>query len=109
MTAPELSATEVADGLASGEVVAVDVRESQEWEAGHISGAIWVPMGEIADRVAELPADRRLAMVCRSGVRSEMVADAFHAAGFDVLNMTGGMLSWVRMGLPIEPGDGHVL
>jgi rhodanese-related sulfurtransferase len=109
VTAPEVSATEVAAGLASDELVAVDVREPQEWAAGHISGAVWIPMGEIAARVVELPSDRRLAIVCRSGARSEMVADAFHAAGYDAVNMAGGMLAWLRVGLPIEPGDGHVL
>ena len=55
MSAPELSATEVASALERGELAAVDVREAGEWNAGHIAGAVWIPMGEFADRVSELP------------------------------------------------------
>ena len=109
MSAPQLTPSEVAAGLAAGEMVAVDVREAEEWEAGRIDGAIWIPLSELGARAAELPAACRLAMVCRSGSRSGYAADAFHAESVDAVNMAGGMKAWVAAGLPIAPQDGVVL
>jgi rhodanese-related sulfurtransferase len=107
VTAPEVSAADVAAALSRGEVTAVDVREAGEWEAGHIAGALWIPMGELPDRLAELPA-APLAIVCRSGSRSGMVADWLARSGVDASNMAGGMLAWRAASLPIEPADGFV-
>jgi rhodanese-related sulfurtransferase len=107
MSAPELSATEVAAALERGELAAVDVRESGEWDAGHIAGALWIPMGEFADRVSELP-EGRLAIVCRSGARSGVVADWLVHSGVDAVNLTGGMEAWHAASLPIEPVDGWI-
>jgi rhodanese-related sulfurtransferase len=109
VTAPQLTPREVAAGLASGELVAIDVREMEEWQAGHIDGAVWIPLSQLAARAAELPAGRRLAMVCRSGSRSGYAADAFHAEGVDAVNMSGGMQAWVAAGLRMSPEDGMVL
>ena len=52
MSAPELSAADVAAALQRGEIAAVDVREAVEWDAGHLAGSVWIPMGEFAERVA---------------------------------------------------------
>ena len=108
MSAPELSAAEVAAALERGEVAAVDVREAGEWEAGHIAGALWIPMGEFTQRVAELP-EVPLAIVCRSGSRSGMVADWLVREGIDASNMAGGMLAWQAGSLPIEPAGGFIV
>jgi rhodanese-related sulfurtransferase len=107
VSAPELSAAEVAAALERGELTAVDVREPGEWEAGHIAGALWIPMGELADRVSELPGGR-LAIVCRSGARSGVVADWLERSGVDAVNLAGGMQSWHAASLPIEPVDGWI-
>ena len=107
MSAPELSATEVAAALERGELAAVDVREPGEWDAGHIAGALWIPMGEFADRVSELP-EGRLAIVCRSGARSGVVADWLERSGVDAVNLAGGMEAWHAASLPIEPVDGWI-
>jgi rhodanese-related sulfurtransferase len=109
VSAPEVSAAEVFAGLTAGHLVAVDVRTPEEWEAGHIAGAVWIPMFELGARLGELRRDARLAIVCRSGARSGVVADHLHAAGFDAVNMAGGMEDWVRVGLPIEPADGFIV
>jgi|1185.fasta_scaffold06908_2 rhodanese-related sulfurtransferase len=109
MNAPQLSVQETAEALASGAAVGIDVREPQEWEAGRISGVAWIPFGELAARAAELPADTRVVLICRSGARSGYAAEAFHSEGADVANMAGGMKAWVAAGLPIEPEDGWVL
>jgi rhodanese-related sulfurtransferase len=107
MTAAELTAAEVAAALERGEIVAVDVREAGEWEAGHIAGATWIPMGEIPERAGELPA-APLAIVCRSGARSGMVADWLVRSGIDAVNLAGGMQAWQAASLPIEPPGGFV-
>ena len=107
MSAPELSAADVAVALQRGELTAVDVREPSEWDAGHIAGALWIPMGEFADRVSELP-QGRLAIVCRSGARSGVVADWLEQSGVDAVNLAGGMQAWHAASLPIEPVDGWI-
>jgi rhodanese-related sulfurtransferase len=107
MSAPELSAADVAVALERRELVAVDVREPSEWDAGHIAGALWIPMGEFADRVSELP-HGRLAIVCRSGARSGVVADWLERSGVDAVNLAGGMQAWHAASLPIEPVDGWI-
>jgi len=107
MSAAELPASEVAAALERGELAAVDVREPGEWDAGHIAGALWIPMGEFADRLSELP-QGRLAIVCRSGVRSGVVADWLERSGVDAVNLAGGMQAWQAASLPIEPVDGWI-
>jgi len=107
MSAPELSAIEVAAALERGELAAVDVREPAEWDAGHIAGALWIPMGELDERVSELP-QGRLAIVCRSGAHSGVVADWLERSGVDAVNLAGGMQAWHAASLPIEPVDGWI-
>lgn len=83
----------------------VDVRESHEWAAGHAPGAIHVPLGELhPDR---LPAAERLLCICRSGARSSQVVAALRNAGYDAVNVDGGMNAWHARGLPIVRDDGH--
>jgi rhodanese-related sulfurtransferase len=105
---PEVTPREAAALLADGAVEAVDVREASEWEAGRIAGARWIPLGELAERAGELPSDRPLLMVCRSGVRSRFAAAAFARAGYDARNLDGGLVSWAADGLPLEPDGGVV-
>jgi rhodanese-related sulfurtransferase len=107
VTAPELEPAAVAAAMAGGELSVIDVREPVEWDAGHIDGAVLIPLGEFADRVGELPAGP-LAIVCRSGSRSSMAADWLHSSGVPAANMTGGMKAWAAAGLPIDPVDGRV-
>jgi DMSO/TMAO reductase YedYZ molybdopterin-dependent catalytic subunit/rhodanese-related sulfurtransferase/glyoxylase-like metal-dependent hydrolase (beta-lactamase superfamily II) len=78
----------------------LDVREPEEWNQGHAAGALLVPMGEIQARRDEIPADRRVVVVCRSGGRSAAVTDSLRAQGYDALNLTGGMCAWTAAGLP---------
>jgi|SRR5690348_12338287 rhodanese-related sulfurtransferase len=105
--APQLGALEARDALAAG-ASAVDVREREEWDAGHLAGAIWIPLGELGTRLDELP-EGPLVIVCRTGSRSGMVADALVGIGRDARNLAGGLKLWVAAGLPLEPAGGHVL
>lgn len=95
--------------LAAGEAIHVlDVRGDEEWEAGHVDGAIHVMAGELAERLDEVPDDGRpVAVVCRSGYRSTVAASILERAGrSDLINVTGGMSAWQQAGLPMtRAGD----
>lgn len=83
--------------------VFVDVREPNEWASGHMPGAIHIPLGNLAQRSGELPKDRRIITVCRSGGRSLNAIDTLARAGFgDVKSMAGGMIEWSKRGRPVE-------
>ncbi len=85
------------------DVSVLDVRDSDEFENGHIPGAALMPLPEIDDRLAEVPADQTVIVVCQSGRRSEEAAALLEGSGFDnVLHMTGGVRAWTRAGFEIE-------
>lgn len=88
------------------EVLFLDVREPHEWKAGHVEGALHVPMQQLRDEVGRLPQDRRIVAVCRSGARSGAVTGALRQAGFDAVNLVGGMHAWAGAGLPFVAEDG---
>lgn len=81
--------------------VILDVREPDEWAAGHIDGALHVPMGAIPQHLEELPDDHRLAVVCRSGGRSARVTEYLRQQGLDAVNVDGGMTAWAKAGRPM--------
>jgi rhodanese-related sulfurtransferase len=86
--------------------VLLDVREANEWEAGHAPGAKWVPLGELEGARFQIPINRRIVCVCRSGVRSAQAAATLIQMGFDAVNMAGGMRDWSAQGLPVVRDDG---
>ncbi|APE33651.1 ArsR family transcriptional regulator [Nocardia mangyaensis] len=88
----------------AGEITLIDVRPHEEYNAGHIPGAINVPLAELADRLAEFPTDRAVVAYCR-GAFCVMAPDAIrigHQAGRDVKRLDEGMLEWTLAGLPVE-------
>lgn len=105
-TVRQVSVDEIAAQLAAGAVNVVDVRGAAEWEAGHLPGVPNVPVGFLADRLAELPADRPLVVQCQSGARSAIAASVLQAHGVtDVANLVGGYQAWVAGGNPVERED----
>jgi len=84
----------------------LDVREDDEWAAGHAGTAVHIPMGEVADRLGEVPADRTVVCVCRAGGRSLAVANLLAGSGYDVANLAGGMQVWESSGRPVVTDDG---
>ena|SRR6476646_5449425 len=107
--APQLSPAQAGGALRDEGALAVDVREVEEWQAGHMDGSLLIPLGELAARAGELPRDRPLVIVCRTGARSAYAADALVAAGYDARNLAGGLQQWVAADLPLEPAGGYVL
>ena len=101
---PEINAVDAESGQAGH--VLLDVRNADEWEAGHAPSAQWVPLGELEGARFQLPMNRRIVCVCRSGARSDRAAEALIGWGFDAVNMTGGMKAWAESGLPVVRGDG---
>lgn len=86
-------------------VLLLDVREPYEWDAGHVAAALHVPMAQVS--LENVPTDRPVVVVCRSGNRSGTVARLLQEAGVDAVNMLGGMQAWAAAGLPFETdGDG---
>lgn len=90
----------VADRL--GQVQLVDVRYDDEWQAGHIEGAVHIPEDDLEDRVDELDRSRPVVTVCRAGTRSDDAAEWLRGQGFDAASLDGGMLAWKWAGLPIS-------
>jgi rhodanese-related sulfurtransferase len=86
--------------------VLVDVREQDEWQVGRAPQAVHIPLGELGLRAAELPADRKLVMVCRSGGRSGVAAEALVNRGLEALNLAGGMQAWKAALLPVVADGG---
>ncbi|MDQ3147459.1 MAG: molybdopterin-dependent oxidoreductase [Actinomycetota bacterium] len=93
-----------AKALVDAGALLLDVREPDEWQAEHAPDAVLVPMGRVRAQQAELPHDRRIVVVCRSGGRSAAVAESLRGRGFDSVNLAGGMCAWAAAGLPVVAG-----
>ena len=85
-----------------GGALVVDVRQPAEWQSGTIPGAARVPLTHLGGYLEELPRDCQLLTICASNHRSPLAARRLKNAGFDVLDVAGGMEAWREAGLPIE-------
>lgn len=89
----------------------LDVREDDEWEAGHAEGALHIPMSEFVARYGELteaaPQDGRVNVICRSGGRSAQVTQYLVQQGIDAVNVEGGMHLWEATGRPVVNDKGE--
>lgn len=106
-TSTELSPAGAAERLRAGAQL-VDVRQAYEWEAGHIEGAVHIPLEQLPARADELDRERPIVFGCRSGSRSGLATQAFRESGYEAFNLAGGLLAWVEDDKKIEPVDGEV-
>jgi rhodanese-related sulfurtransferase len=83
----------------------IDCREPNEYSGGHAPGALLMPLGSLGDRVAELPTDRTIYIICASGNRSLRAAQALATAGYDAVSVAGGTSGWVASGRPVVTGE----
>ncbi len=98
---------EVAEKVANGEVIVVDVRGTSEWNEGHIPGAKHLMLGYLADRAQEIPTDKPVLVQCRTSNRSAIGASVLQAKGVtNVVKLQGGYTDWAAANLPIER-NGH--
>jgi rhodanese-related sulfurtransferase len=89
------------------EIQLVDCRENYEWVAGHVDGAIHIPVNSImAGAGGDLDKAKPIAVICRTGNRSELATMMLQARGYDASNVEGGMEAWASAGLPFAADDG---
>ena len=101
----EISIAEAAARYEAGAFM-LDVRQPEEWEEVHIPGATLIPLGELSQRLGELPKDQEIVVYCRSGNRSQSGAEILAKNGFTgVTSMAGGIVQWNAAGYPTETGE----
>jgi hydroxyacylglutathione hydrolase len=89
--------------IADGNVQLIDVRNQDEWDAGHVPGATLIPVDDLFSRIDELDHDKKLLFICAMGVRSALACEM--AAAFEytnLFNIEGGTGAWAEDGYPIE-------
>ena len=101
----EVTAEGAVDVIGEGGFL-LDVREQSEWNAGHAPEATHIPLGQIGDRIGELPTDRPIVCVCHLGGRSARATEALREKGLDASNLVGGMVAWAAADLPVIDADG---
>ncbi|MFI9238999.1 rhodanese-like domain-containing protein [Streptomyces cinnamoneus] len=103
--------TVAVDALSSDDFL-LDVREDDEWQAGHAEGALHIPMSDFVARFGDLmekaPEGGRINVICRSGGRSAQVTAYLVQQGLDAANVAGGMQHWEAAGRPVVTADGAV-
>jgi len=102
----QISALQARSLMDTGAIL-IDVREPQEWQAGHAQGARHIPLAQLDQRRRELPLGRVVITVCRSGARSAHAASLLAEQGREVSNLRGGMRAWVAGGLPLVANGGR--
>jgi rhodanese-related sulfurtransferase len=101
----EISVAQAHDLYQQADVFFIDVREVSEWNDYHAPNTTLIPLGELAARVNEVPRDKKIVVVCRSGNRSQQGRDILKQAGFtNVTSMAGGLKAWQSSGYPVVSG-----
>lgn len=98
---------QTAEAAQAAGALILDVREPDEWAAGHAADAVWIPMGDVAERHSELPTDVDIYVICRSGARSATVTEALNAWGYRAKNIAGGSIAWAAEGLAFVDDAGN--
>jgi rhodanese-related sulfurtransferase len=85
--------------------VVLDVREPDEYAAGHVPGAVLIPLGEVVQRLDEVPQGGPLHVICHSGGRSARATAWLEQQGVEAVNVAGGTSAWIAAGQPVATGD----
>jgi rhodanese-related sulfurtransferase len=104
----EVTPEQTQAALADDGAQVVDVRETYEWEAGRIDGALHIELERLASNAGKIDTDRPVIFHCRLGSRSAMAAQAFRGVGIDAYSMAGGLQRWADEGRPLTPEGGVV-
>ena len=100
---PSVSALELNEKLKNGKrPLVLDVRQPNEFRTGHIVGAKLIPLGELSRRLEELPKDKEIACICATGNRSRSATKILLRAGYNAVNVKGGMMNWSGNGFTIK-------
>lgn len=100
---PEVDVDELQDRLADGAAL-LDVREPDEVEEVRVPGGIRIPLQSVPERIAEIPSDGTLYVICALGGRSRTAAEFLRFEGIDAVNVAGGTNAWVAADFPVESG-----
>jgi len=103
--ADEASPSVMSTNLPGG-VYLLDVREDDEWAAGHAPDAVHIPVGALSQRAGEIPQGQEIYVICRSGARSAYAAQALAGAGWRTVNVADGMTGWAVAGRPMVSETG---
>lgn len=101
---PQIGVDDLAPLLDDGAAV-LDVRMHDEYEQGHVPGAVLIPLPELTERIAEVPEGSPLYVICRSGARSQSACEFLAGSGRDVANVTGGTMAWIESGRAVVTGS----
>lgn len=102
---PSLNALELSEKLKNAKrPLVLDVRQPEEYRTGHIIGAKLIPLGELGQRLKELPKDKEIVCVCASGSRSRSATKLLIREGYNAFDMSGGMMMWSRAKLTMKTG-----
>ena len=103
MSAPEVDIEQAEAARAAG-VPLIDVRQPEEYEAAHVPGARLIPLNDVVARLAEVPTEGPVHVICQTGARSQRAADFYRSRGIDAYNVAGGTKAWVEAGKPAAHG-----
>jgi rhodanese-related sulfurtransferase len=105
MDVPVIDVHELAAQREAGAAV-LDVRNPVEYDEAHVPEVILIPLGELVERVDEVPTGGTLPVICRTGARSHRAAEWLRSQGIDAVNVAGGTLAWIDAGLPVDTAEG---
>lgn len=103
-----ISVEEAYDMLQQGDSVVIDVRQPDEYRAGHVKDAIFIPVDSVLNRIGELPKDKKLLFICAAGVRSGLACEMAAAMGIEtdrLFNIEQGTATWISNKLPTSRGN----
>lgn len=101
MEIPEIDVVELAVQRQAGAPL-IDVREDDEYQDAHVAGARHIPLGEVVDRVGEVPTEGTVYVICARGGRSAKAVEHYRSQGIDAVNVAGGTLGWIDAGQPVD-------
>jgi rhodanese-related sulfurtransferase len=101
MEIPEIEVAELAVRQGGG-VALIDVREPREFADARVPGATLIPLGEVVERIDEVPTEGTVYVICARGSRSAKAVEHYRSQGIDAVNVAGGTLAWIDAGLPID-------
>lgn len=100
---PEVTPSELAEALVRGAAL-IDVREADEYAEGHVPSALHIPLNDVAGRIAEIPTDVQVYVICAVGGRSLTAASVLRRTGIDAISVAGGTNLWASEGREIVSG-----
>lgn len=103
--AREVNVAQAYEMYQQDDVFVLDVRTQQEWDEYHAPNTTLIPLDQLQARINEVPKDKEILIVCRSGNRSQEARDILLAAGYNATSMSGGLLDWRANGYPVESGQ----